>query len=152
MEHYGFEISPSVLRRATLKHAERAKQLLENQYDKSYRSLPATGAEHVIAEVDGTMICTVKNGKRNKKRPREWHEMRLSAAQAKGSIRSEYAATFGSVDMVGRRWGHCALNAGRGINSRIVEFIALVMERNGSVCKVRKCSELRDIFYVTFIM
>ncbi len=119
VEHYGFEISPSVLRRATLKHAERAQRLLENQYDKSYRSLPTAGAEHVIAEVDGTMICTVKKGKRNKKRPREWREMRLTAAQAKGSIRSDYAATFGSVDIVGRRWGHCVLNAGRGINSRI---------------------------------
>ena len=119
LEHYGFEISPSVLRRATLEHAQRAQQLLEKEYRRSYRSSPETGSEHVIAQVDGTMLCTVKKGKRNGKRPREWHEIRLAAAQAKGNSRSDYAATFGSVGEVDRRWGHCARDAGRGLNSRV---------------------------------
>ncbi len=30
-----------------------------------------------------------------------------------------YAATFGEVDEVGRRWGHCARQAGWGLNSQI---------------------------------
>jgi hypothetical protein len=119
LEHYGFEISPSAVREATLTHAQRARQQLEEQYQESFHLLPSVGAEHVIAEADGTMICTVAPGKRDGKRPREWKEMRLSAAQAQGKKETFYAATFGEVDEVGRRWGHCARRAGRGLNSQI---------------------------------
>jgi hypothetical protein len=81
--------------------------------------LPSKGAEHVVAEADGTMICTVAPGKRSGKRPREWREMRLTAAQAQGKEETFYAATFSEVDEVGRRWGHCARSAGWGLNSEI---------------------------------
>ena len=77
------------------------------------------GAEHVIAQADGTMICTVKPGIRKGKRPREWKEMRLVAAQAKDRATTVYGATFGSVAATGRRWGHVARQAGWGLNSRI---------------------------------
>jgi hypothetical protein len=77
------------------------------------------GAEHVIAEADGTMICTVESGERKGKRPRAWKEMRLVAAQARDSARTVYGATFGSVEEVGRRWGHCTREAGWGLNSQI---------------------------------
>ena len=73
----------------------------------------------MIAEADGTMICTVEPTKRGTKRPRAWKEMRLSAAQAHGSTQSWYGATFGKVDQVGTRWGHCAQAAGRGLNTKI---------------------------------
>jgi Uncharacterised protein family (UPF0236) len=118
-EHYGFEIGASAVRTATLRHAQRARGQLEQEYQQPFRVLPAVGAEHVIAEVDGTMICTVPPGSRKGKRPREWKEMRLAAAQAKDSARTIYAATFGSVAEAGRRWGHCARQAGWGLNSRI---------------------------------
>lgn len=45
--------------------------------------------------------------------------MRLVGAQAKESSTPVYAATFGSVEQTGRRWGHCARQAGWGLNSRI---------------------------------
>jgi hypothetical protein len=118
-EHYGFEMGASAVRAATLEHAQRARAKLEQEYEQSFRVLPAVGAEHVIAEVDGTMICTVPPGSRKGKRPREWKEMRLAAAQAKDSARTLYAATFGSVAQAGRRWGHGARQAGWGLNSRI---------------------------------
>jgi len=118
-EHYGFEIGASAVRAATLQHAQRARATLEQEYQQPFRVLPAVGVEHVIAEVDGTMICTVPPGPRKGKRPREWKEMRLAAAQAKGSTRTVYAATFGSVAQTGQRWGHCARQAGWGLNSRI---------------------------------
>ena len=118
-EHYGFVLGASAIRTATLFHAQRAKEQLESQYEKSFRILPAVKEKHVIAEVDGTMICTVESGARKSKRPREWKEMRLVAAQAKGSATTVYAATFGSVTETGRRWGHCAKEAGWGLNSRI---------------------------------
>lgn len=118
-EHYGFEISASAVRATTLAHAQRAAQQLEEEYRESFRRLPAVGQEHVIAEADGTMICTVAPGKRKGKRPRDWKEIRLSAAQAQGKAETIYAATFGDVDEVGRRWGHCARGAGWGLNSQI---------------------------------
>ena len=92
---------------------------MEEGYEQSFRILPAVGAEHVIAETDGTMIRTVKPGARKSKRPREWEEMRLVAAQAKDSATTFYGATFGSVEDTGRRWGHCTRQAGWGSNSSI---------------------------------
>lgn len=118
-EHYGFALSPSAVRETTLVHAQRAAQQLEQEYQKPFRNLPAVGARHVIAEADGTMICTVAPGKRQGQRPREWKEMRLTAAQAQGQAETTYAATFGGVAEVGRRWGHCARRAGWGLNSQI---------------------------------
>ena len=71
-EHYGFELGPSAVRKATLAHGQRAKESLEKEYAKPFRLLPAEGPAHVIAEADGTMICTVAPGSRKGKRPRAW--------------------------------------------------------------------------------
>ena len=119
LEHYGFAIGSSAVRTATLKHAQRARAKLQEEYAQPFRILPAVGDEHVIAEADGTMICTVSPGQRKGKRPREWKEMRLVAAQAKDSATTVYGATFGSVAETGQRWGHCTRQAGWGLNSRI---------------------------------
>ncbi len=119
LEHYGFEIGVSAVRAATLAHAQRAREQLEEQYTQSFRTLPARGAAHVIAEADGTMICTVEPGPRKGKRPRQWRDMRLVAAPAQGSATTIYGATFGSVEETGRRWGHVTRAAGWGLNSRI---------------------------------
>lgn len=152
LEHYGFEVGASAVRTATLKHAQRARQGLEKQYAQSFRATPAMGAEHVIAEADGTLIRTVEPGPRKGKRPRDWKEMRLVAAQAQGSVRTVYAATFGTVEEAGRRWGHCGLEAGWGLNSRIhavgdgAEWIRLqsreVFQKQGSfLCDFYHVSE-----------
>jgi Uncharacterised protein family (UPF0236) len=119
LEHYGFEIGVSAVRTATLEHAQRAREKLQVEYEAPFRVLPAVGAAHVIAEADGTMICTVASGPRQGKRPREWKQMKLVAAQAKDSATTVYGATFGSVEETGRRWGHCTQQAGWGLNSRI---------------------------------
>lgn len=118
-EHYGFAMGASAVRQATLAHAQRARAQLEKEYAQPFRLLPALGQEHVIAQSDGTMICTVPSGPRQSKRLREWKEMRLVGAQAKESATAVYAATFDSVEQTGRRWGHCARQAGWGLNSRI---------------------------------
>ena len=118
-EHYGFRIGASAVRATTLKHAHRARAGLQAEYRQSFRVLPAVGAEQVIAEADGTLICTVAPGKRSGKRPRNWEEMRLVAAQAKDSATTIYGATFGSVADTGCRWGHCVRAAGWGLNSQI---------------------------------
>jgi hypothetical protein len=118
-EHYGFDIGATAVRTATLHHARRAQARLEADYKEPFRLLPPEGAAHVIAQADGTMICTVAAGTRKGKRPRDWKEMRLVAAQAQGSATPRYAATFGSVQETGRRWGHCTRQAGWGLNSQI---------------------------------
>lgn len=118
-EHYGIELGATAVRDVTLIHAQRAEQRLEARYAESFRLLPPQGAAHVIAEADGTMICTVQRGQRTGRRPREWKEMRLVAAQGKDSARAVYGATFSQVDEVGRRWGHCAREAGWGLSTRV---------------------------------
>lgn len=118
-EHYGFEINASAVREATLEHAQKAEQILQKEYEEPYRVLPAVGSRHIVAQADGSMICTVSPGPRKGKRPRDWKEIRLTAAQALGQTETFYAATFGPVDEVGRRWGHCARRAGRGLNSQV---------------------------------
>jgi Uncharacterised protein family (UPF0236) len=118
-EHYGFEIGASAVRQSTLQEARRAQAQLEARYEQPFRALPAQGAEHVIAQADGTMICTVAPGKRKGRRPRGYEEIKLVAAQAQASTTTVYGATFGSVEQAGRRWGHCAREAGWGLNSQI---------------------------------
>jgi hypothetical protein len=136
-EHYGFEIGVSAVRTATLAHAQRARAKLQAEYEQPFRVLPAVGDEHVIAEADGTKICTVQSGPRKGKRPREWKEMRLVAAQAKDSATTVYGVTFESVAETGQRWGHCTRQAGWGLNSRIH---AVGDGRIGSGSRAGKCS------------
>jgi len=119
-EHYGFALNASAVREVTLDHAARATGQLAEHYAQSFRVLPGKGPGHVVAEIDGTMICTVEAGRaRTQARPREWKEMRLSAAQAQGSVETCYAAGFNPVGEAGRRWGHCARDAGWALESRI---------------------------------
>jgi hypothetical protein len=118
-EHYGFEITTTAVRKAMLKTARRAQNLLEGKCRQSFRVMPAEAKETIIAQADGTMICTVAPGKRSGKRPRSWSEMRLVAAQVHGASQAVYGATFGSVEQAGRAWAHCARDAGRGLNSHI---------------------------------
>lgn len=119
-EHYGFELNASAVRTVTLQHAQRAQESLASGYEESFRLLPKTGPAFVVAQVDGTMISTVPaGGARGASRPRQWQEMRLAAAQALGETRATYAASFGSVAEIGRRWGHCTREAGWALESRI---------------------------------
>ena len=120
LEHYGFTLYASAFRQATLCHAQRAAQMLQQEYAQSYRSLPAAGSQSLIAEADGSMLCTVPAGlPRRGPRPRNWEEVRLLATQSKGSAQTTYAATFDSVQEAGRRWAHTAKRAGRALDSRI---------------------------------
>lgn len=119
LEHYGFEINVSAVRQATLRHARRAEQMLRKEYQEPFRLLPAAGDPYVVAEADGSMVCTVAPGPRTGKKPRDWKEIRLAAARGLSKTDTFYAATFDEVDEVGQRWGHCARRAGRGLNTQI---------------------------------
>jgi len=150
-EHYGFEINASAIRTSTLHHAHRAKKQMEAEYSKTFRTLPQKGPTHVIAQADGTMICTVPKGKRKAKRPRQWREMRLVAAEAQGSLTPVFAATFGDPSEVGARWGHCAKDAGWGLETQIhvvgdgAEWIRL----QSAEVFGNQCSFLIDFFHLS---
>ena len=118
-EHYGFELNPSAVRSATMRHARRAARALQKEYAASFRCLPKDGPSHVVAQADGTMICTVEPGKRKARRPRAWREMRLVAAQAQGRVEAVFGATFGDTAQTGQRWGHCARQAGWALSNHI---------------------------------
>lgn len=130
-EHYGFDLNASAVRTATLGHAAKVSAQLAAQAAGSFRTLPREGPAHVVAETDGSFVCTVAPGRRRGPRPREWKEIRLSAARAQGATEAHYAAGFHSVAETGRRWGHCARDAGWALESRIhvvadgAEWIAL---------------------------
>jgi hypothetical protein len=119
-EHYGFELNATAVRDTTLRQAARAAAHLEAHYAPSFRVLSGTGPAYVVAEIDGTMICTLPAGrKRKESRPREWKEMRLSAARAQGGVETCYSAGFHTVEEAGRRWGHCTRDAGWSLGSHI---------------------------------
>lgn len=119
-EHYGFERSTSRIRKTTLEVAKKIEEQMEKEYEKPFRNLPAQGLQWIIAQADGTMICTIKEGQGRKgDKTREWKEMRLLLGQGKDKVETTYGATLGEVDEVGRRWGHCVKKAGWALNSRI---------------------------------
>jgi hypothetical protein len=118
-EHYGFDLPKSAVRSETMRHAQRASHRLAAQYEQPFTVLPAHGAPVILAEADGTMVCTVEPGARKAKRPRQWQELRLAVAKLPGAVSATYGATFGDVADTGRRWGHCAKEAGWGMDSQI---------------------------------
>ena len=119
-EHYGFELDASAFRDETLRHGARAERILRTQYAQPFRNLPSKTPATIIAEADGSMLCTVEAGLARKgPRPRHWLEIRLLAAQKQGSTETIFAATFGSVQEAGLRWGHVAKQAGRALESSI---------------------------------
>jgi len=119
-ELLGLEMSPSTLRHVTLIHAGRIEALQLRQETQSYRAMPSLGAKQLIAQADGSMVCTVEGGKSSKaKRPREWKEIRLVSVQAVGAEHPLYAASFQSIERTANQWGHIALKAGRGKNSAV---------------------------------
>ena len=80
-EHYGFEYHASGLRKATLDSAEQAARQLREQSSEDYRQLPTTHERTVIAQADGSMICTLATRSKSGKRPRQWEEIRLAAGR-----------------------------------------------------------------------
>lgn len=151
-EHYGFKLNAPAVRTVTLAQSRRAVEELQAHYARSFRSLPARGAARLVAQADGTMICTVEAGRcRKARRPREWKEMRLVAAQAQGATQVTYGATMGSVAEAGRRWGHCARDAGWALESRIhvvgdgAEWITLQRREVFG----EQATQLTDFFHVS---
>lgn len=120
-EHYGFEMSTSVLAKTTLKHASK---MASESPPANPHCLPSQGKEQIVAEADGSFLRIVQFDSDNqtdtrKQRRVDYREVRLCAATAKGSDEVCYAASFNDVDTLSDWWAHSAKTSGMGLNSKI---------------------------------
>lgn len=119
-EHYGLDLGAGTVRATTLKHAAEAQSWMDQRLDLSFRALPGDGADTLVCEADGSFLRLVESGlPRKGNRPREWKEARVVAAQAVGTARAAYAATFGTPEQAGRKWAWAARLAGWALSSKI---------------------------------
>jgi hypothetical protein len=120
VEHYGVLLGESTIRRITEGHAQTIYETA--QLNESW---PAqTGAETVIAQMDGGMVPIVEpdaaQADQRKGKQLQWKEAKICLAHAKGSKTLVYGGTLqGDVAQAGRELFHCATVAGFGSNSRI---------------------------------
>ena len=120
-EHYGVNVPVARVRTVTLHHA----QVLAAQTPEPVRTLPARGAERIVAEADGTMVPVVDTAAappgtdRRKHRKVRYQEARLVAACAQGSTTTHYGATLHDVADTGLRWAQSVKAAGWGLNTQI---------------------------------
>lgn len=148
-EHYGFELSSSVVARVTLKHA----QAIASRPQCGVHALPAQGNKQIVAEADGSFLRIASSTPapdRRKTRQVNYQEARLCAAQAKGSTQTCYEATFKQVDQVGELWAGSAKSAGMGLQSKIhvVSDGALWIRQQAANAFGRQGSFLIDFYHV----
>jgi len=120
VEHYGVVLGESTIRRITEGHAQTIFETAQLN-----ASWPAqTGAETVVAQMDGGMVPIVEPDAAQKDKRKgkqlQWKEAKICLAHAKGSKTLAYGGTLqGDVAQAGRQLFHCARVAGFGSNSRI---------------------------------
>ena len=120
VEHYGVVLGESTIRRITEGHAQTIFETAQLN-----ASWPAqTGAETVVAQMDGGMVPIVEPDAAQKDKRKgkqlQWKEAKICLAHAKGSKTLAYGGTLqGDVAQAGRQLFHCARVAGFGSNSRL---------------------------------
>jgi hypothetical protein len=123
VEHYGLVLGESTIRKVTLAHA----QQIHGRSGGFAQGLPEPVASQgltFIAEIDGTMVPTVRSdaasNDRRKAKTVQWQEAKVSLAHAQGSTRLAYGATLlGDVDTAGRQLRACAKRVGFGKAHRV---------------------------------
>lgn len=120
--HHPVDLSAGTVRKITLKHAQNLAQ--EQKQTSCLGRLPATGADELIIEADGTMLPVVefdegKSQDRRKGRQTAWREVRLCAAQDKSKADAVYGCDMEGVEQLGYRWSHCAGQAGWALNTQL---------------------------------
>ena len=119
-ELHGFEMPTSTVREHCLGHAQAIEERQRAQEEEPYRLIPETGVPTLVAQADGSMVCTVAPDlPRQGERPREWKQINVACAQAQGSESPYYAVSFESQSALGAGWGHCARKAGWGQNTHV---------------------------------
>jgi len=110
-EHYRIEISASIVRAVTQKHARAMAQTKNEKMQKK-------PTQCIIGSIDGVMVPIVEidtekyKGDARKARSAVWKESRLALACKKGSVSPIYAATMGSADDAGDKLDQCVQQTG----------------------------------------
>ncbi len=119
-EHYGFELSPSTVRRVTEAHGQR----LHGHPEFLQGDAAAEPKAQLIAGADGTMIPVVTTDPtqpidQRKTRKTAWKEARLTLIQEKGAANPIFGASTGSPEQTGQQMAHCAARVGWGAHTQI---------------------------------
>jgi hypothetical protein len=106
-EHYGWSISPTMLRHWTLKHAQQSAST-------KIEPLPAP-QQTLITALDGSMVPIVRpapSGDARKNKELLWREIRVAVARRKEDASARYGATLESCLGAGLMWRQTAEQAG----------------------------------------
>lgn len=106
-EHYGWSISPTVLRYWTLQHARQSAST-------KIEALPVP-RETLITALDGSMVPIVRpaqSGDRRKNKELLWREIRVAVARRKEDASARYGATLDSCLGAGLMWRQTAEQSG----------------------------------------
>lgn len=153
--HHRVKLCANTVRAITLHHAKAIGK--DPHAAGCLGALPANGAEHLIAEADGTMLPVVdlapasgKRPDRRKTRQVRWMEMRLCAVRRSDRVDAVYGCDATSVESLGYRWSHCAGEAGWGLNSHIhvVSDGAAWIGRQQQACFGPQATHLLDLYHV----
>jgi hypothetical protein len=122
LRHHHISLSATTIRKTTLEHAHAIK---DQQYAHGGPgALPSEGPEHIIAEIDGTMLPVVatekgSDGNARKHRTCQWKEVKLCAAREHGKAHTLYAIGADDVAHTGFAWARAVMLAGWATNTRI---------------------------------
>jgi hypothetical protein len=119
--HHGIELSAGTVRKITLRHAEAMR--VSQRKTGGVGVVAHEGPEHIVAEIDGTMLPVVSFGKgkgdKRKRRKCEWNEAKLCAARALGEAQIHYGCTMEGAEEAGYIWAHCVKAAGWATNTHV---------------------------------
>lgn len=120
IEHYDLELPVSSIQTITENHAKNIFEFLENEKFEEGK------AQHIIAEMDGTMIPVVdtaipKEGKPDKRKCRttRWEEARLCFSRGVQQITPIFYATMGDVERAGDLLYRGAMRVGFGSKTKV---------------------------------
>jgi hypothetical protein len=115
-EHYGWSISPSVVRRWTLHHARGSAVATPRT------ALPPSREKTLITGLDGSMIpivCPAAEGDRRKNKTLIYREVRVAFARRKEDASARYGVTLGDALAAGLMWRETAQLAGLNEETKV---------------------------------
>lgn len=121
-EHYNIELPTSSIRKITMTHAQKIKQIQNEQLGQGTNK-----ATHcVISETDGSMIPIVKIAEvddqvvdRRKQKTVFYREARLTLAHEAGSKALVFSGTLGDVKETGTHISHCVKKVGADQKTKV---------------------------------
>jgi len=117
-EHYKVEICTETIRKITLYHAKKAKEINHKQNQSEDIT------KLIIAETDGSMVPLVETleniGDKRKNRKLFWKEYRLATLQAQGSVNWLYAASDGSLETLENNLRNISSRVGYKYNTKVL--------------------------------